>query len=114
MWAPGSQAGNGSSLSIRANRTDTTPSASQVIWTTRSSRCSTMALPLREPEQVSDGDEARVGLGRVEPHRRDAQGLGAADVGHLVVEEDHVDEVDPQPVGEDLVEPRVRLEVSLD
>src|SRR4051812_8409051 len=114
MCAPGSHAGSGSSLSIRASRRDTTASASQVIWVTRNSRCSTITLLLREPEQDPDGGEPRVRLGRVEPHRRDAEGLGAPDVGHLVVEEHHVAEVDPEAVGEDLVEPRVRLEVSLD
>src|SRR4051812_43841257 len=114
MWAPGSHTGSGSSLSIRASRRDTTASASQDIWTTRSSRCSTITPLLREPQQDPDGGEPGGGLGRVEPHRRDAEGLGAPDVGHLVVEEHHVAEVDAEPVGQDLVKPRVRLQVSLD
>src|SRR5687768_15753854 len=105
MWAPGSHAGSGSSLSIRESRTETTPSASQVIWLTRSSRCSTTVVLRWQAEELAHLGVRRVRVDDVEPHRRDAERLGAADVRRLVVEEDHVGEGNSEALGEHLVEP---------
>ncbi len=129
MCAPGSHAGSGSLPSTRAR-----PQGEDALRLEghlgdqelallnhrrslprclRRSRCRSRCRSRAKPQQRAGPGEARVRVGRVEPDRRDAQRLGPTDVGHLVVEEDHVGERDVEPLGQELVQPGSRFQVPL-